>query len=134
MIRIFLLILLIVVSNKAIATIQGKTLICNTDTRGYYFISKDKVEVSYINFNELNVITIIHTYTLAENVIFINQPLRELSKNKKTQPIGWIFRRTLDYVSLNYKNGDWSRKFLWSCEVISSEQLETRLKNKLNNF
>ena len=65
---------------------------------------------------------------------FINGPLTEFNKEKKTKPIGWIFRRTLDYVSLDYIDGDWSRKFLWSCEVTSSKQLEIRLKNKLDRL
>ena len=50
------------------------------------------------------------------------------------RPIGWIFRRTLDYVSLEYVNGDWSRKFLWTCEITTSNQLKIRMKNKLNQL
>ena len=53
-------------------------------------------------------------------------------KEKITKPIGWIFRRNLDYVSLDYVNGDWKRKFLWSCQIVKSDQLENRLKNKIN--
>ena len=37
-------------------------------------------------------------------------------------------------VSLDYINGDWSRKFLWSCEIILSKHLKTRLENKLKNL
>ena len=56
------------------------------------------------------------------------------SKDKNYKPIGWIFRRTLDYVSLDYINGDWTRKFLWSCESTSLGQLKIRLKNKINEL
>ena len=65
---------------------------------------------------------------------FIQQPITVLDKEKKPRRIGWIFRRNLDYVSLDYVNGDWSRKSLWSCETTSSEQLKIRIKNKLNEL
>ena len=42
--RIFSLILLIIISNKAIASVEGENLICDKDTRGYNFISKDEVK------------------------------------------------------------------------------------------
>ena len=74
MIRIFSFILFLIISNYAIATIKGKTLICDGDRRGYNFISKDKVEVFSINLVELNIISINHSYNLAENAIFIQQP------------------------------------------------------------
>ena len=134
MVRFFLFILFTIISNNAIATLQGKTLICDKDRRGYNFISKDKVEVISINFDELNIISINHSYKLAENAIFIQKPLMEFYKEKITKPMGWIFRRNLDYVSLDFINGDWRRKFLWSCEITSSKGLETRLKNKLNKL
>ena len=136
MIRIFSFILFVIISNNAIATITGKTLICDKDRRGYNFISKDIVEVFSINFVELKIISIDHSYELAENAIFIKQPLTKFNKDI-TKPIGWIFRNNLDYVSLNFINGDWSRKFSWRCEVISLNELVTRLKNTLtylNNF
>ena len=132
--RIFLLILLIIISNKSIASVKGETLICDKDTRGYNFISKDEVKILGINLNELNTFSINHSYGITENAIFIKQPLTALDKEETSKPIGWIFRRNLDYVSLYYINGDWSRKFLWSCEVTSSNQLEIRLKNKLDRL
>jgi len=134
MIRIFSLILLIIISNKAIASVKGETLICDKNTRGYNFISKNEVKISGINLNELNTFYINHSYELTENAIFIQQPLTSLDKEETPRPIGWIFRRNLDYVSLNYVNGDWSRKFLWSCEITSLNQLEIRMKNKLNKL
>ena len=134
MIRIFSLILLIIISNKAIASLVGETLICDKDTRGYNFISQDEVKISGINLNELITFSINHSYEVAENAIFIQQPLTALGKEETSRPIGWIFRRNLDYVSLDYVNGDWSRKFLWSCEITSSEQLEIKMKNKLNKL
>ena len=134
MIRIFSLILLIIISNKAIASLVGETLICDKDTRGYNFISQDEVKISGINLNELNTFSINHSYEVAENAIFIQQPLTVLDKEETPRPIGWIFRRNLDYVSLDYVNGDWSRKFLWSCEITTSEQLNIRIKNKLNEL
>ena len=121
-------------SNNAFASLEGEVLICDKDKRGYNFISKDQVKISGINLNDLNKFSINHFYELAENAIFIQQPIAELNKEKKTKPIGWIFRRTLDYVSLDYINEDWIRKFLWSCEVTSSNQLEIRLKNKLDRL
>ena len=134
MIKIFSFILFVIISNYAIATIKGKTLICDKNRRGYKFISKDKVEVLSVNFDELNIISINHSYKLAENAIFIQQPLVKFHKEKITKPMGWIFRRNLDYVSLDFINGDWRRKFLWSCEITSSKGLETRLKDKLDKF
>ena len=134
MIRIFSLILLIIISNKAIASLVGETLICDKDTRGYNFISQDEVKISGINLNELNTFSINHSYEVAENAIFIQQPLTALGKEETSRPIGWIFRRNLDYVSLDYVNGDWSRKFLWTCEITSSNQLEIKMKNKLNKL
>ena len=122
------------VSNGAIASLEGEVLICDKDKRGYNFISKDQVLISGINLNKLNIFSINHPYKLAENAIFIHQPITGLDKEKKTKPIGWIFRRTLDYVSLDYINGDWSRKFLWSCEVTSLNQFEIRLKNKIDKL
>ena len=132
--RIFSLILLIIISNKAIASLVGETLICDKDTRGYNFISQDEVKISGINLNELNTFSINHSYEVAENAIFIQQPLTALGKEETSRPIGWIFRRNLDYVSLNYVNGDWIRKFLWSCEITTSEKLDIRIKNKLNQL
>ena len=134
MIRIFSLILLIIISNKAIASVKGETLICDKDTRGYNFISKDEVKISGINLNELNTFYINHSYEITENAIFIKQLLTALDKEETSKPIGWIFRRNLDYVSLDYVNDDWSRKFLWSCEITTSEQLDIRIKNKLNEL
>ena len=134
MVRFYLFILFAIISNNAIASVQGKTLICDKDSRGYKFISKDKVEVLSIKFDELSINSINHLYELAENVILIKKPLIEFNKNKNSKPIGWIFRRTLDYVSLDYVNGDWSRRFLWSCKITSSDQLDKRLKNKIEKL
>ena len=132
--RIISLILFVIFSNKVIASVEGETIICDKDTRGYNFISKDKVKISSINLNKLDIFSVNHSYEVAENAIFIQQPITALDKEVKPRPIGWIFRRNLDYVSLNYINGDWSRKFLWSCEITTSEQLEIRIKNKLNDL
>ena len=134
MIKIFSFILFVIISNKVIATVKGNTLICDKDRRGYNFITEDKVEVLSVNFNELKIISINHSYQPTENIIFIKKPLKEFNKDKKSKPIGWIFRRTLDYVSLDYVNGDWSRKFLWSCEITSLDQMEKRLKNKIDKL
>ena len=129
MFRIFLFIFLFIISNNSIASVQGETLICDNDRRGYNFISKDKVEISIVNLDDSNIVSFTYLYELAENVIFIKQPETEFNKTKM---IGWIFRRNLDYVSLYYERGDLSRKFLWSCEIASLKELETRLNNKLN--
>ena len=129
MFRIFLFIFLLIISNNSIATIQGEKLICDDDRRGYNFISKDKVEISIVNLDDSNIVSFVYLYGLAENVIFIKQPETEFNK---TKIIGWIFRRNLDYVSLYYERGDLSRKFLWSCDITSLKELETRLNNKLN--
>tara|TARA_B100000902_G_C26870416_1_gene697463 strand:- start:256 stop:648 length:393 start_codon:yes stop_codon:yes gene_type:complete len=129
MFRIFLFIFFFIISNNSIASVQGETLICDDDRRGYNFISKDKVEISIVNLNDLNIVSLTYLYELAENVIFIKQPETEFNKTKM---IGWIFRRNLDYVSLYYERGDLSRKFSWSCEITSLKELETRLNNKLN--
>ena len=132
--RIFLLILFVIFSNEVIASVEGETIICDKDTRGYNFISKDKVKISSINLNKLVIFSVNHSYEVAENAIFIQQPITALDKEEKPRPIGWIFRRNLDYVSLDYINGDWSRRFLWSCEITTSEQLDIRIKNKLNDL
>ena len=132
--RIFSLILFVIFSNEVIASVEGETIICDKDTRGYDFISKDKVKISSINLNKLVIFSVNHSYEVAENVIFIQQPITALDKEEKPRPIGWIFRRNLDYVSLDYINGDWSRRFLWSCEITTSEQLNIRIKNKLNDL
>ena len=132
--RIFSLILFVIFSNEVIASVEGETIICDKDTRGYDFISKDKVKISSINLNKLVIFSVNHSYEVAENVIFIQQPITALDKEEKLRPIGWIFRRNLDYVSLDYADGDWSRKFLWSCEITPSEELEIRIKNKLNKL
>ena len=133
MVRFFLFILFAIIFNNAIASVQGKTLICDRDSRGYKFISKDTVEVLSIKLDELSINSINHLYELAENVILIKKPLIEFNKDKNSKPIGWIFRRTLDYVSLDYINGDWNRKFSWSCEITSLDQLKERIKKKLIN-
>ena len=130
--RIFSLILFVIFSNEVIASVEGETIICDKDTRGYDFISKDKVKISSINLNKLDIFSVNHSYEVAENAIFIQQPITALVKEEKPRPIGWIFRRNLDYVSLDYINGDWSRRFLWSCEITTSEQLNIRIKNKIN--
>ena len=130
--RIFSLILFVIFSNEVIASVEGETIICDNDKRGYDFISKDKVKISSINLNKLVIFSVNHSYEVAENAIFIQQPITALDKEEKPRPIGWIFRRNLDYVSLDYINGDWSRRFLWSCEITTSEQLNIRIKNKLN--
>ena len=128
----FFFILFAITSNNAIASVHGKSLICDKDNRGYRFISKDKVEVLSTKFDRQNINSIYHSYELTESAILIKNPITEFNKEKKSKTIGWIFRRTLDYVSLDYVNGDWSRRFLWSCNIISSEQLYKRLKNKIN--
>ena len=130
MIRIFIFILFLMISNKAISSVQGVTLICDDDRRGYNFIGKDKVEISIVDLDDFNIVSLSYLYELTENIIFIKQRAKEFNK---INTIGWIFRRNLDYVSLYYERGDLSRKFLWSCEITSLKDLETRLKNKLNN-
>ena len=132
--RIFSLILFVIFSNEVIASVEGETIICDKDTRGYDFISKDKVKISSINLNKLVIFSVNHSYEVAENAIFIQQPITALDKEEKPRPIGWILRRNLDYVSLDYINGDWSRKFLWSCKITTSEQLNIRIKNKLKDL
>ena len=132
--RIFPLILFIIFSNEVIASVEGETIICDKDTRGNDFISKDKVKISSINLNKLVIFSVNHSYEVAENAIFIRQHMTLLDKEEASKLIGWIFRRNLDYVSLDYVNGDWSRKFLWSCETTTSEQLNIRIKNKLNEL
>ena len=134
MIRIFSFILFVIISKNVIANVKGNSLICDKDRRGYNFITEDKVEVLSVNFNKQNIISIDHSYQLSENTIFIQQPLKQFNKDKIFKPIGWIFRRTLDYVSLDYVNGDWSRKFLWSCEITSSDQMGKRLKIKIDKL
>jgi len=118
------------ISNKSISSVQGVTLICDDDRRGYNFIGKDKVEISIVDLDNFNIVSLSYLYELTENIIFIKQRAKEFNK---TNTIGWIFRRNLDYVSLYYERGDISRKFSWSCEITSLKDLETRLKNKLNN-
>ena len=130
MFRIFIFILFLMISNKSISSVQGEILICDDDRRGYNFIGKDKVEISIVDLDNFNIVSLSYLYELTENVIFIKQRAKEFNK---TNTIGWIFRRNLDYVSLYYERGDLSRKFLWSCEITSLKDLETRLKNKLNN-
>ena len=132
--RIFSLILFVIFSNEVIASVEGQIIICDKDTRGYDFISRDKVKISSINLNKLVIFSVNHSYEVAENAIFIQQPITALGKEEKPRPIGWIFRRNLDYVSLHYINGDWSRRFLWSCEITTLEQLNIRIKNKLNDL
>jgi len=123
--------------NEAIASVTGKTLICDNNTRGYHFISEKKVNVLSINLDELTIITIEHFYELTENAIFIKQPfdLIEKKDNLRSKPIGWIFRRNLDYVQLKQNiNGDWNQKFLWNCEVTKLETLILEINNKLKKI
>ena len=129
MTRILLFIFFLIISNQSMSYVQGIKLICDDDRRGYNFIDKDKVEVSIINPDDNNVVYFNYLYELSENAIFIKEPEKELNKVKI---IGWIFRRNLDYVSLYYEGGDLSRKFLWSCEITSLEELESRLNNNFN--
>ena len=100
--RIFLLLLFIIFYNKAIASVKGEVLICDKDTMGYNFISKDKVKVSSINLNKLDIFSVNHSYEFTENAIFIKKSITALDKEEKPRPIGWIFRSNLDYI-----NGDW---------------------------
>ena len=123
--------------NEAIASVTGKTLICHDNTRGYHFITEKKVNVLSLNFDELKIITIEHFYELAENVIFIKQPfdLIEKEDNLRSKPMGWIFRRNLDYVELKQNiNGDWNQKFLWNCEVTKLQTLILEINNKLKKI
>ena len=129
MIRVFSFILFVIISNNVFANVIGEVLICNKDTRGYNFINSDTVEVLDINLKKINIISTNYSYQLEENAIIIKKLKNKFNKEKET--IGWIFRRTLDYVSLDYVNGDLSRKFLWSCEITSSDKLEKRLKDKI---
>ena len=68
--RIFLLILFVMISNNAVASLEGEALICDKDKWGYNFISKDVVKISGINLIGLNRFSINHSYKLAENAIF----------------------------------------------------------------
>ena len=136
MIRFYFLFLLFFY-NEAIASVTGKTLICDNNSRGYHFITDKKVNVLSLNFDELKIITIEHFYELTENVIFIKQPfdLTEKEDSLRSKPIGWIFRRNLDYVQLKENiNGDWNQKFLWNCEVTKLQTLILKINNKLKNI
>jgi len=132
----FTLLFLLFFSNQVFASVEGKTLICDKDTRGYYFISNNKVEISSINLNELKISSVNHLYELTESTILIKQPFVSVNKeeNLTTRAIGWIFRRNLDYVTLNYNNGDWIRKFSWTCETTSLSQFQLRINEKLNEL
>jgi len=132
----FTLLFLLFFSNQVFASVEGETLICNKDTRGYYFISDNKVKISSINLNELKISSVNHLYELTESKILIKQPFFSLPKEESltNRAIGWIFRRNLDYVSLNYNNGDWNRKFSWTCEITSLSQLQLRINEKLNKL
>ena len=133
MIRFYFLFLLFFY-NEAIASVTGKTLICDHNSRGYHFITDKKVNVLSLNFDELKIFTIEHFYNLTENVIFIKHPTQLIEKedNLRTRPLGWIFRRNLDYVELKQDiNGDWSQKFLWNCEVTKLQTLILKINNKL---
>jgi hypothetical protein len=135
MIRFFLFLLFF--SHEVIASVTGKTLICDNNTRGYHFISEKKVNVLSINLDELTIITIEHFYELTENAIFIKQPfdLIEKKDNLRSKPIGWIFRRNLDYVQSKQDiNGDWNQKFLWNCEVTKLQTLILKINNKLKKI
>ena len=136
MIRFYFLFLLFFY-NEAIASVTGKTLICDNNSRGYHFITDKKVNVLSLNFDELKIITIEHFYELTENVIFIKQPfdLIEKEDNLRSKPMGWIFRRNLDYVELKQNiNGDWNQKFLWNCEVTKLQTLILEINNKLKKI
>ena len=132
----FTLLFLLFFSNQVFASVEGETFICNKDTRGYYFISDNKVKISSINLNELKISSVNHLYELTESKILIKQPFFSLPKEESltNRAIGWIFRRNLDYVSLNYNNGDWNRKFSWTCEITSLSQLQLRINEKLNKL
>ena len=132
----FTLLFLIFFSNQVFASVEGKTLICDKDTRGYNFISNNKVKISSINLNELKISSVNHLYELTESTILIKKLFVSVNKevNLITMPIGWIFRRNLDYVSLNFHNGDWNRKFLWTCEITSLSQFHRRINEKLNEL
>jgi len=132
----FTLLFLLFFSNQVFASVEGETLICNKDTRGYYFISDNKVKISSINLNELKISSVNHLYELTESKILIKQLFFSLPKEESltNRAIGWIFRRNLDYVSLNYNNGDWNRKFSWTCEITSLSQLQLRINDKLNKL
>ena len=115
--------------NEAIASVTGKTLICDKNTKGYHFISENKVNVLNLNLGEFKINTIQHFYELTENVIIIKQPFDLIGKedNLRSRPVGWIFRRNLDYVQLKQDiNGDWNQNFLWNCEVT---KLQTLIRN-----
>jgi hypothetical protein len=129
----FYLFFIIFFSNQAIASIKGETLICDKDTRGYNFISNNEVKISSINLNRQKILSVNYLYELTESIILIKQPFafEDNEEDLKTRPIGWIFRRNLDYVSLDYVNGDWNRKFSWNCKKTSLKKLATRLKNSL---
>ena len=85
--RIFSLILFVIFSNEVIAFAEGETIICDKDTRGYDFISKDKVKISSINLNKLDIFSVNHSYEVAENAIFIKKPNTALEKKEK--PVGY---------------------------------------------
>ena len=136
MIRFYFLFLLFFY-DEAIASVTGNTLICDDNSRGYHFITDKKVNVLSLNFDELKIFTIEHFYNLTENVIFIKQPTQLIEKedNLRTRPLGWIFRRNLDYVQLKQDiNGDWSQKFLWNCKVTKLQTLILKINNKLKNI
>ena len=136
MIRFYFLFLLFFY-DEAIASVTGKTLICDDNSRGYHFITDKKVNVLSLNFDELKIFTIEHFYNLTENIIFIKQPTQLIEKedNLRTRPLGWIFRRNLDYVQLKQDiNGDWNQKFLWNCEVTKLQTLISKINNKLKNI
>ena len=78
----FTLLFLLFFSNQVFASVEGKTLICDKDTRGYYFISNNKVEISSINLNELKISSVNHLYELTESTILIKQPFVSVNKEE----------------------------------------------------
>jgi len=135
MIRFFFLFLLFF-SNEVIASVTGKTLICDDNTRGYHFISEKKVSALSINLEELRIITHDYFYELTNHLIYIKHisNLKDKEDNLKSKSIGWIFRRSLDYVQLENINGDYNQKFLWSCQITEFHKLKLELNNKLKKI
>ena len=134
MIKLFSFFLCLIICNKAIATDIEEALICDKDGRGFIFVTEDNVKVLHISLSEFKIISITHSYQLAEYAILIKKPSIELYRYKKSKIIGWIFRKNLDYVLLYNVNEDWNRKFLWSCKKNPSDLLKQKLKNKIDHF
>lgn len=135
MIKIILL--FIFFATPVYASLKGKTLICDKDTRMLSFIDNNEFVFFSIDMPDLKTSSDTWKYKLVKNFILIIQPKSAWNSEKKKFEDKIIFlinRKTLIAEKITRYQSPIQTKYLWNCELSNQVSSKNRVIKKLNEL